>query len=99
MGPTLGWPAGRRQLISRPPGHPLRDHRQVEGEARAAAIPAGAVAMRPAVTAVIQGSQARASMAAGYPGNQENTEAVRTMETCVSSVWLLELPHCARASR
>lgn len=42
---------------------------------QAAAIPAAAVTMRPAVTVVIQGSQARASMAAGYPGNQENTEA------------------------
>ena len=42
---------------------------------QAAAIPAMAVTMRPAVTMLIQGSQARASMAAGYPGNQENTEA------------------------
>ena len=42
---------------------------------QAAAIPAAAVTTRPAVTRVIQGSQARASMAAGYPGNQEKTEA------------------------
>ena len=41
----------------------------------AAASPATAVTMRPAVTIVIQGSQARESIAAGYPGNQENTEA------------------------
>jgi hypothetical protein len=41
----------------------------------AAARPATAVTIRPAVTIVIQCHQARESMSAGYPGNQENTEA------------------------
>ncbi len=41
----------------------------------AATRPAAAVTSRPAVTMVITGSQAMESMTAGYPGNQENTEA------------------------
>ena len=47
----------------------------------AAASPATAVTMRPAVTMVIQGSQAMESMTAGYPGNQENTEACANWPT------------------
>ena len=42
---------------------------------QAAASPATAVTMRPAATMVTPGSQAMESMTAGYPGNQENTEA------------------------
>ena len=41
----------------------------------AAASPATAVTTRPAATMVTPGSQAMESMTAGYPGNQENTEA------------------------
>ena len=41
----------------------------------AAASPATATTTRPAATMVTPGSQAMESMTAGYPGNQENTEA------------------------
>jgi hypothetical protein len=41
----------------------------------AAASPATPVTIRPAAITVTPGSQARESMAAGYPGNQANDEA------------------------